>query len=58
MLSNALYELALNPDVQNKLREEIKEFESKNDEEWKHETVKKMNYLEKIFQGKYRNSFF
>ncbi|XP_031772912.1 probable cytochrome P450 6a14 [Apis florea] len=50
MLSNALYELALNPDVQNKLREEIKEFESKNDEEWKHETVKKMNYLEKIFQ--------
>lgn len=56
-MSNALYELALNPDIQHKLREEIKEFESKNDEEWKYETIKKMDYLEKIIQGKYRKFF-
>lgn len=50
-ISNALYELALNHDMQDKLREEIKEFEAKNDGEWKYETIKEMQYLGKIFQG-------
>ncbi|NP_001352069.1 cytochrome P450 6a14-like [Apis mellifera] len=50
LISNALYELALNPNIQDKLREEIKKFESQNDEEWKYETIKKMDYLEKVIQ--------
>ncbi|XP_043793788.1 probable cytochrome P450 6a14 isoform X3 [Apis laboriosa] len=49
-ISNALYELALNHDIQNKLREEIKEFEKKNDGKWTYENIKEMQYLEKIFQ--------
>ena len=50
-ISNALYELALNPDVQDKLRKEIKEFAAKNDGEWRYETIKEMESLGKVFQG-------
>lgn len=50
-ISNALYELALNPDVQDKLRKEIKEFAAKNDGEWRYKTIKEMEYLGKVFQG-------
>ncbi|CAD1480427.1 unnamed protein product, partial [Heterotrigona itama] len=49
-ISNTLYELALNPDIQTKLREEIKQFEVKNGGEWKYETIKEMKYLHKVFQ--------
>lgn len=52
-ISNALYELALNPDIQDKLRKEIKEFAAKNDGEWRYETIKEMEYLGKVFQGQY-----
>lgn len=55
-ISNALYELALNHDIQEKLREEIKQFAAKNNEEWKYETIKQMQYLDKVFQGKYYNA--
>lgn len=54
-ISNALYELALNHDIQDKLREEIEHFAAKNDGEWKYETIKQMQYLDKVFQGKYYN---
>lgn len=50
-ISNALYELALNPDIQEKLRKEIKEFEARNNGEWRYEIMKEMEYLEKVFQG-------
>ncbi|NP_001352788.1 cytochrome P450 6a14 [Bombus impatiens] len=49
-ISNALYELALNHDIQDKLREEIEHFAAKNDGEWKYETIKQMQYLDKVFQ--------
>ncbi|XP_076759088.1 putative cytochrome P450 6a14 [Xylocopa sonorina] len=49
-ISNALYELALNPDIQKKLRAEIKEFDKKNDGEWRYETIKEMSYLDKVFK--------
>ncbi|KAK1122046.1 hypothetical protein K0M31_009891 [Melipona bicolor] len=49
-ISNTLYELALNQDIQKKLREEIKQFEVKNGGEWKYETIKEMKYLHKVFQ--------
>ncbi|KAK9308090.1 hypothetical protein QLX08_001809 [Tetragonisca angustula] len=49
-ISNALYELALNQDIQKKLREEIRQFEVENGGEWKYETIKEMKYLHKVFQ--------
>lgn len=55
-ISNALYELALNHDIQDKLREEIKQFAAKNNGEWKYETIKQMQYLDKVFRGKYYNA--
>ncbi|XP_015438122.1 PREDICTED: probable cytochrome P450 6a14 [Dufourea novaeangliae] len=48
-ISHALYELALNPDIQNKLRQEIVEFNSRNDGNWKYEVLKEMEYLDKVF---------
>lgn len=50
-ISNALYELALNQELQKKLREEIKEFDTKNSGDWKYETIKQMTYLDKVFKG-------
>ncbi|XP_017757764.1 PREDICTED: probable cytochrome P450 6a14 [Eufriesea mexicana] len=49
-MTNALYELALNQDVQDKLREELIEFSAKNDGEWSYETIKEMTYLDKVFK--------
>ncbi|XP_076759107.1 cytochrome P450 6a2 isoform X2 [Xylocopa sonorina] len=49
-ISNVLYELAFNHEVQDKLRAEIKEFEEENCGEWKYETIKQMKYLNKVFQ--------
>ncbi|CAL7950315.1 unnamed protein product [Xylocopa violacea] len=49
-ISNILYELAFNHDCQEKLRAEIKEFEEKNNGEWKYETIQQMKYLNKVFQ--------
>ncbi|PBC27053.1 Cytochrome P450 6a2 [Apis cerana cerana] len=42
--------LALNHDIQEKLRQEIKEFEANNDGEWKYETIQEMKYLDKTFK--------
>ncbi|XP_046145832.1 cytochrome P450 6A1-like isoform X2 [Osmia bicornis bicornis] len=49
-IANAIYELAQNQEIQDKLREEIKEFDAKNNGEWKYETVKQMKYLDKVFR--------
>ncbi|XP_017891756.1 probable cytochrome P450 6a14 [Ceratina calcarata] len=48
-IANTLYELAINQEIQNKLRDEIREFEEKNQGEWKYETIKQMKYLHKVF---------
>lgn len=50
-MSNALYELALNQDIQDKLREEIREHCCKSNEGLRFEDIKGMQYLEKIFKG-------
>ncbi|XP_024942374.1 probable cytochrome P450 6a21 [Cephus cinctus] len=50
-MSNALYELALNQDMQDKLRQEIKEEIMKNNGELTYEAVKDMKYLHMVFQG-------
>lgn len=49
-MSNALYELALNPPIQNKLREEIREILEKEGK-LTYDSVKKMTYLDKVFKG-------
>lgn len=50
-ISNALYELALNPEVQDKLRQEIKEHFEKNNHELKYDQVKDLTYLDLVFRG-------
>lgn len=58
-ISNALYELALNHSIQNKLREEISEELKKNDGKLKYESIKNMKYMHKVFCGKViSNAFF
>ncbi|XP_076478613.1 putative cytochrome P450 6a13 [Bombus vancouverensis nearcticus] len=49
-ISHALYEMALNPDIQDKLRREIIEFHVKTNGNLKYEQVKEMKYLDKIFK--------
>lgn len=49
-IANTLYELALNQETQKKLRSEIKEFNARNDGEWRYETIKEMSYLDKVFK--------
>ncbi|XP_046824906.1 probable cytochrome P450 6a14 [Vespa crabro] len=49
-MSNALYELALNPTVQDKLREEINEEYKINGETLKYENIKEMTYLDQVFR--------
>lgn len=43
--------MALNPDIQDKLRREIIEFHVKSNGNLKYEQVKEMKYLDKIFKG-------
>ncbi|XP_003704412.2 putative cytochrome P450 6a14 [Megachile rotundata] len=49
-IGHALYEMALNPEVQKKLRKEIKEFYEKNKGNWTYENIKEMSYLDKVFK--------
>ncbi|XP_050445489.1 cytochrome P450 6a2-like [Cataglyphis hispanica] len=49
-MSNALYELALNQEIQNKLREEINEEHIRCNGNFTYENIKKINYLDKVFK--------
>ncbi|XP_076224306.1 cytochrome P450 6A1-like [Nomia melanderi] len=49
-ISNALYELAQHQDIQDKLREEIKEHEKMNNGEWHYENIKIMPILDGVFK--------
>ena len=50
-MSHALYELALNQHIQDKLREEINQEYANHGSNLSYENVKKMNYLDKVFKG-------
>ncbi|XP_003704279.2 putative cytochrome P450 6a23 [Megachile rotundata] len=49
-ISHALYELALNHEIQDKLRAEIKESDEKHGETLTYDRVKQMKYLDKVFK--------
>lgn len=50
-MSNALYELALNVHIQDKLREEINQQCIKHGNNLIYENIKDMTYLDKVFKG-------
>lgn len=50
-ISHALYELALNQEIQDKLREEIDEAYAKHCGDLICDNIKEMDYLDKVFQG-------
>ena len=50
-MTHTLYELALNPDIQDKLRQEINEHFAKHNGEFKYENIKDMKYLDKVYKG-------
>lgn len=52
-MSHAMYELALNPDIQDKLREEVNATFAENNGKLSYESVKDMKYLDKVFKGKF-----
>ncbi|EZA52989.1 Cytochrome P450 6B2 [Ooceraea biroi] len=54
-MSNALYELALNPKVQSRLREEIDQEYAKHGSNLTYENIKSMPYLDKVFKETLRN---
>lgn len=51
-MSHAIYELALNPDVQDKLREEVNTTYKENNGKLSYEIVQNMKYLNQVFLGK------
>lgn len=50
-ISNALYELALQPSIQDKLRNEIRESIEANEGKLTYDAIKGMKYLDKVFKG-------
>jgi len=50
-MSFALYELAQNQSIQEKVREEIKEVLNNSGGVILYDDIKKMSYLDKVFQG-------
>lgn len=54
-IAHALYELAQNQDVQDKLREEIRESYKKHGGTLTYNQVTEMTYLNKVFKGAQRN---
>jgi len=57
-MSLAMYELAKNQSIQEKVRKEIKEVLDSVDGVISYDSIKKINYLEKIFQGFFIFIFF
>jgi cytochrome P450 family 6 len=51
-LSYALYELALQPDLESRLREEIKQVLDKHQGELTYEGMNEMSYLDMVIRGK------
>lgn len=52
-ISHALYELAQNHEIQEKLRKEIKQHDEKYGKTIMYDQIKEMKYLDKVFKGTY-----
>lgn len=52
-ISHALYEMALDESIQDKVREEIREVMSRNHGKLSYESIEDMKYLHKVFSGTY-----
>ena len=50
-MSHTLYELALNPNIQDKLRAEIHKTYNENGAKLTYDAIKDMKYLDKVFKG-------
>lgn len=50
-IAHVLYEMALNPDIQDKLRKEIKEISVKTNGKFKYEDLKEVKYMDKVVKG-------
>ncbi|XP_032451661.1 probable cytochrome P450 6a14 [Nasonia vitripennis] len=53
-MSHAMYELALNQDIQDKLREEVNATFAENDAKLSYDSVRSMIYLDKVFKESLR----
>ena len=56
IISFSLYELALNPEVQNRVREEIKEVLKEHNNQVTYEAIPEMKYLDMVVNGEYSQS--
>lgn len=57
VMSFGMYELAFQPDIQKRLREEIKETLKASNGELNYDNVHGMVYLNMIVQGKFKSKF-
>lgn len=57
-IAHALYELAQNHEVQDKLRQEIQDVYSKNGGNLTYVDIKEMSYMDKVFKGAHETVFF
>jgi cytochrome P450 family 6 len=57
-LSYALYELALHPDIQSRLREEIKQVLGKHHGQLTYEGIHEMSYLDMVVSGENNNAWY
>lgn len=53
-ISYCLYELAMNPEIQNKLRNKIKKTQDENEGQLSYDTLKEMKYLDMVINGMYK----
>lgn len=51
-MTYTLYELAMNQEIQDKLRNEMREVLKKNDEQMSYEAIMQMEYLDRVLNGK------
>lgn len=58
LMTFCIHELAQNPDIQDKLREDIFNVLEKHDGRIDYDSVSEMNYLEQCMNGKFHKCYF
>lgn len=57
-MSLTLMELAINPEIQERLREEVNDVLAKRDGKFDYDSIFEMNYLNQVFNGMRSSSLF